>query len=376
MIAYSTFTGSAGMPEFFFAGEAARGENFAEEIASLLQEYTAIMAETNCSEESEVLLRFHISDPANQYPVLRKALAGRKGGFVSVIGQPPASGARAALEAWHWQGVTEQHKHRTRNAVNIQLKGDSAAILHSLNEIPHGTSASHTGAEFESLAAYLMQYGGRVAKNTVRTWLYCRDVDNQYAGLVKARNIFFDRIGLRRDTRYIASTGIEGKMTDPHRFVKMDSLSIIGLNERHQRPVTAHDMLPPTHVYGVAFERGMQVFWYDREWCFISGTASIDKDGNVMHPGDVVKQTERMLENITTLLANANMNWQDVKTGTVYLRDAADAEAVAAVLRQKLPEGLPRIIVSAPVCRPGWLVEMECFSVRSQPHSDGLKLEV
>ena len=67
-----------------FAGEAARGENFAEEIASLLQEYTAIMAETNCSEESEVLLRFHISDPANQYPVLRKALAGRKGGFVSV----------------------------------------------------------------------------------------------------------------------------------------------------------------------------------------------------------------------------------------------------------------------------------------------------
>ena len=74
-----------------------------------------------------------------------------------------------------------------------------------------------------------------------------------------------------------------------------------------------------------------------------------------MHPGDVVKQTERMLENITTLLANANMNWQDVKTGTVYLRDAADAEAVTAVLRQKLPEGLPRIIVSAPVCRPGWL---------------------
>ena len=95
-----------------------------------------------------------------------------------------------------------------------------------------------------------------------------------------------------------------------------------------------------------------------------------------MYPGDVVKQTERMLENITTLLANANMTWQDVKTGTVYLRDAADAEAVSAVLDKLLPPELPRIMVSAPVCRPGWLVEMECFGVRSQPHSDGLRLEV
>lgn len=376
MISHTTFTGSAGMPEVFFAGEAAKGKNFAEEIASLLQEYTEAMTQTGCSPESEVLLRFHVSDPTNQYPVLRKALAGRKGGFVSVIGQPPASGSRVAVEAWHWQGVTEQNKLRTRNAVNVQLKDNGVAIFHSLDEIPQGTSAAHTGAEFESLAAYLMQYGGRVAKSTVRTWLYCRDVDNQYSGLVKARNVFFDRIGLRRDTRYIASTGIEGRMTDPHRIVKMDSLSIVGLNERHQRPITAHDMLPPTHVYGVAFERGMQVFWHDRDWCFISGTASIDKEGNVMHTGDVVKQTERMLENITTLLANAGMTWQDVKTGTIYLRDAADADAVAAVLDQQLPAGLPRIMVHAPVCRPGWLVEMECFGVRSQTHSDGLQLTI
>ena len=366
MISHTTFTGSAGMPEVFFAGEAAKGKNFAEEIASLLQEYTEAMTQTGCSPESEVLLRFHVSDPANQYPVLRKALAGRKGGFVSVIGQPPASGSRVAVEAWHWQGVTEQNKLRTRNAVNVQLKDNGVAIFHSLDEIPQGTSAAHTGAEFESLAAYLMQYGGRVAKSTVRTWLYCRDVDNQYSGLVKARNVFFDRIGLRRDTRYIASTGIEGRMTDPHRIVKMDSLSIVGLNERHQRPITAHDMLPPTHVYGVAFERGMQVFWHDRDWCFISGTASIDKEGNVMHTGDVVKQTERMLENITTLLANAGMTWQDVKTGTIYLRDAADADAVAAVLDQQLPAGLPRIMVHAPVCRPGWLVEIEGIAVNAQ----------
>ncbi|MBO5688627.1 MAG: hypothetical protein J6S73_01765, partial [Lentisphaeria bacterium] len=82
------------------------------------------------------------------------------------------------------------------------------------------------------------------------------------------------------------------------------------------------------------------------------------------------------LENITTLLANANMTWENVMTGTVYLRDGADAAVVEEVLQAKLPATLPRIMVNASVCRPGWLVEMECFGIRSQPHSDGLRLEV
>ena len=66
MISHTTFTGSAGMPEVFFAGEAAKGKNFEEEITSLMQEYTDTMTQTGCSPESEVLLRFHVSDPANQ----------------------------------------------------------------------------------------------------------------------------------------------------------------------------------------------------------------------------------------------------------------------------------------------------------------------
>ena len=376
MIRHSVFAGEAGMSEVFFAGESSPGASFAEELTALMREYETKCADAGCSPETEILLRFHVSDPANQQPELKKQLAGRKGGFVSTVGQRPVSGARVSLEALHWQGVNETHKQRTRNALTVTLKDGVLAVLHSLAEIPQGTSAAHTGAEFEALSNYLMQHGGRVAKSTVRTWLYCRDVDNQYPGLVKARNVFFERAGLRRDTRYIASTGIEGKMSDPHRLVKMDSLSIVGLNSRHQRPVTANDMLSPTHLYGVAFERGMQVFWSDREWCFISGTASIDKDGKIVHPGDVEKQTGRMLENIATLLANAGVAWPDVKTAVVYLRDPSDAGIVRAALAKTLPADLPLLMLEAPVCRPGWLVEMECFAERTRRRSDGLEFQV
>ena len=30
-----------------------------------------------------------------------------------------------------------------------------------------------------------------------------------------------------------------------------------------------------------------------------------------------------------------------------------------------LPENLPRVVVHAPVCRPAWLVEMECLAINA-----------
>ena len=117
MIRHSVFAGEAGMSEVFFAGEPSPGGSFAEELAALMREYDEACAAAGCSAGSEILLRFHVSDPANQQPELKKQFSGRKGGFVSLVGQRPVSGARVSLEAWHWQGVDDTHKQRTRNAL-------------------------------------------------------------------------------------------------------------------------------------------------------------------------------------------------------------------------------------------------------------------
>ena len=376
MIRRGMFSGGTGMPEVFFSGESSPGGSFAEELAALMREYGEACAAAGCSPETEILLRFHTGDPANQRQELLNQLSGRLGGFVSLVGQRPVSGARVALEAWHWPGVDETRKRRSRNAMTVALRSGALAVLHSLSEVPPGTGETHTEAEFSALSDFLALHGGSVMRHTVRTWLYCRDVDNRYAGLVKARNDFFARAGLRRDGRSIASTGIEGRMSDPHRKVKMDSLSIIGLGEHHHRPVSAADMLSPTRLYGVTFERGMRIFWQDREWCFISGTASIDRDGQIVHPGDVGRQTGRLLENVAALLADASAAWTDVRSAVVYLRDPADAAIVRSALGKTLPEDLPLLMVEAPVCRPGWLVEMECFAERACGHPDGLAFQV
>ena len=47
----------------------------------------------------------------------------------------------------------------------------------------------------------------------------------------------------------------------------------------------------------------------------------------------------------------------------IYLRDPSDYELVKSVIDQYC-EDLPAIYADAPVCRPGWLVEIEGTAAR------------
>ena len=81
--------------------------------------------------------------------------------------------------------------------------------------------------------------------------------------------------------------------------------------------------------------------------------------------GDVTKQAERLLENIEALLADGGATMDDVKYFIIYLRDLADASAIDAYMQQAYPQ-VPRIITHAKVCRPAWLVEMECIAEKTK----------
>jgi enamine deaminase RidA (YjgF/YER057c/UK114 family) len=53
----------------------------------------------------------------------------------------------------------------------------------------------------------------------------------------------------------------------------------------------------------------------------------------------------------------------DVASMIVYLRDIADRDVVLAYLEEHYP-AVPRVMVWAPVCRPAWLVEVECVAIK------------
>ena len=362
-VAHSVFESAGGCREDFFAATAEKSDNFAAEAAALWDAYLAALPQCSCSDDGEVLLRFHLSDVTNQLPELER-LVGHRKSLLSIVGQAPAN-ARIALEAWHWHGAS-----LTRSGGGV-VAGLQNYRAHWFNvpQLPAASSYEQTAAEFEQLKKFLAASGGNVASHTVRTWLYCRDVDNNYQGLVDARNDFFAANGLTRDTHFIASTGIEGQMADVHRLVKMDSLSIPELRPEQMIYLSAPEMLSPTTLYGVSFERGTRVVYGDRSHYFISGTASIDSAGKVVHPHDVIAQSCRMLDNVDALLKSSGSELSQIRWATLYLRDIADADAVTAIVKSRIGSDLPLVTVKAPVCRPGWLVELECVAVNDRGDS-------
>ena len=189
-----------------------------------------------------------------------------------------------------------------------------------------------------------------------------KDVDVFYKGMVDSRRELFSKEGLTGDTHYIASTGIEGACSHRFDLVSMDAYSNLDLTPAQVLYLNDFDHLCATKDYSVTFERGTQVAYNDRAHLFISGTASIDKAGDIVHPGDVLRQLDRALENTEALLSSGGAALADMMYFFVYLRDPTDFPHVDKVLRERFPD-LPVLIVQGSVCRPGWLIEVEGIAI-------------
>jgi enamine deaminase RidA (YjgF/YER057c/UK114 family) len=191
-----------------------------------------------------------------------------------------------------------------------------------------------------------------------------QNVDVNYGGVVKARRENFIGQGLTEHTHYIASTGIEGRDANPAIQVLMDAYAVDGLAEQQIKYLHALTHLNPTYEYGVTFERGVSIEYGDRKQLYISGTASINNKGLVLHAGNVTAQTQRVWENVEKLLEEGGAAFCDVMQMIVYLRDISDYRTVSRLFNERFPE-IPKHYVLAPVCRSSWLIEMECIATKA-----------
>jgi enamine deaminase RidA (YjgF/YER057c/UK114 family) len=222
---------------------------------------------------------------------------------------------------------------------------------------------------FNEYVLQLMQEDATLAANCIRTWIFVNDIDINYQGVVRARNQVFFTQGLTRDTHFVASTGIGGRGAAQEVLVQMDNYAVGGLQSGQVTHLYAPHRLNRTSDYGVSFERGTCVDYGDRRHVFISGTASINNKGEVVYQRDVVSQTHHMLGNVEALLNEAGCTFDDATHLIVYLRDLTDYPLVSAIITERFPQH-PCIFVQAPVCRPAWLVEMECMAVRPAANAE------
>lgn len=307
-----------------------------------------------------VFKRCFLSDAANQADILQAFMAENSDCALSIVEQPPLNGTKIALWVYLQTDVQTRVLHNglfeVKHGAYRQLWGGSAFNRAANSEY-------QTRLLLNDYVMQLMEQGCTLANDCIRTWFFVQNVDVNYASVVKARNEVFVTQNLTEKTHYISSTGIGGRHADPKVLVQMDTYAVAGLQAGQIHFLYAPTHLNPTYEYGVSFERGTYVDYGDRRHVFISGTASINNKGEVVHPGDIRKQTERMWENVEALLNEAECTFEDLGQMIVYLRDISDYAVVKKMYDSRFP-AIPKVFVHAPVCRPGWLIEMECMGVR------------
>jgi 2-iminobutanoate/2-iminopropanoate deaminase len=150
-----------------------------------------------------------------------------------------------------------------------------------------------------------------------------------------------------------------------------DILEAIAHAPIKKRAMTNHSVLNEAYAYAKpsSFSRGMRIDLNGLTILLISGTASIDDQGNSVHIGDFPAQLRRTFDNITGLLASEGATWHDVVRTTCYLRDMErdydvfNAGRTAFFKEQRLDPLPASTGIQAILCRPELLVEIEAIAM-------------
>ena len=364
--------GAGGARECYLSVDVEPDLAFLDQLEALRVGYLAAKAEMGLQPGSAIFRRIFLSDAMNQAERVRvsELMSAPDEGpvAVSIVQQPPAHGAKLSLLAYHVERDAPAVKRTLGHHHTLVEMGGRRHLwstrMCAAADVGPASAADQTREVFRDLIGALAAQGGTLRDDCVRTWLYIRDVDVFYTDMVKSRAEIFKREGLTGDTHFIASTGIEGACAHHYDLVAMDAYSVLGLALGQMSYLNDFDHLCATKDYGVTFERATRLAYGDRAHIFMSGTASIDGEGWVVHPGDVLRQLDRALENVDALLVAGEMQLADLTHLIVYLRDRGDYCRVRNRLGERFPS-LPLQIVQGPVCRPEWLIEVEGIAAKT-----------
>ena len=135
-------------------------------------------------------------------------------------------------------------------------------------------------------------------------------------------------------------------------------------------PIENKGVLNEAYDYSkkVSFVRGMRVELDNCVMLFISGTASVNEEGESIHFGDLQAQTRRTFENIKGLLESEGADWHDIVRTTCYLADFRHYDEFNEVRNAFYEEeGLDPLpastCIEARICRPELLVEIEAIAM-------------
>ena len=208
----------------------------------------------------------------------------------------------------------------------------------------------------ESLAVVRMDFS-----KVVRTWFYNDDILSWYSDFNKVRNDFFKANGIFKGL-VPASTGIGGSNWANTALVS-GLLAVAPKNSEVTSFAVPSPLQEPALDYGSSFSRAVEVQMPDHRRVLISGTASIDHDGNTVHLDDVEAQIDFTMKVAKAILESRKMDWSNVTRVTAYFKHAKDVPVFEKYCKSCDIELMPIVVMQADICREGLLYEIEVDAI-------------
>lgn len=97
---------------------------------------------------------------------------------------------------------------------------------------------------------------------------------------------------------------------------------------------------------------------------YISGMLPVNADGELVGTGDVIRQSEQVLDNVSAVLQATGVTFGDVVRVGVFLRDMADRELINTVRRRYFGDARASTLVEVSAfANPNALMEIEAIAL-------------
>ena len=225
---------------------------------------------------------------------------------------------------------------------------------------PTGTHVEQTNASLRQMVDALQSVNMDFS-NVVRTWFYNRDILSWYDEFNMTRSQFFSRHNIYEGL-IPASTGI-GIGNESGSYLVTGLLAVEPKSDNVAMFEVTSPLQCPATDYGSSFSRAAEIDFPDHRQLFISGTASIEQEGETIHENDIDRQILCTIEVVEAILNSRDMNWANVTRAIAYVKHAQDIPRFE-YHREKLGlDTLPFIILTAEICRDSLLFEIELDAI-------------
>jgi len=198
-------------------------------------------------------------------------------------------------------------------------------------------------------------------QDVVRTWFYNNNITEWYADFNSVRTSFFKEKKIFENL-VPASTGI-GAENIYGSAICAGLHAIKSHNKKRIAQVIESPLQNSAMNYKSSFSRAVEISFPEYKKLYISGTASINKNGETVFIGNCAKQIAETMKIVEALLNSRGATWENVSRSIAYFRKTQDIHFLEEFLKEKKIPQFPIIITQATICRENLLFEIEADAI-------------